>query len=534
VLPISTVRQERPEGGLDFHSVVAALRRRLPIIVLCAVVVPAAAVALTWSKDDVYTASASLLFRDPALDQKLFGSSVLESSQDPTREAATNVRLVSLDVVRRRTERRLHGHGLGGGVSVASDGNSNVVTITATSSSARRAARIANAFANEYIAFRREADRAKIRDAQQLIESELAELRTQQGTEDKVNRLEQRVSELDVLASLQTGNAELVQAATVPTAPTSQSKSRRAMLGLGLGLLLGIGLALLLDRLDRRVRDPDEVEELLDRPVLAAVPRSSALSRQSLEERPLTQSAAESFRMLRANLRYFNVDKNIRTVLITSAAPGEGKSVVAWNLAATAGGAGAKVLLIEADLRHPNLPRRPPDAYRTGLSRVLAGQVRPEDAIFGVPAEIRTDGAAGAAPTVDVLFAGPLPPNPTDLIESDSMAQLIRQAEGIYDLVVIDTPPTSVVSDAIPLVTQVSGVIVVVRIGMSSRDSVAHLRNQLQNLRAPVLGAVVNGLDTRRDRYGYGYSYTSPSLNGDPRRDAPRDSRPKMSQLFRR
>ena len=241
---------------------------------------------------------------------------------------------------------------------------------------------------------------------------------------------------------VQTGNAELVQAAEVPLTPSSPNKRRNAMMGVLVGLLLGIALAFLLDRLDRRLRDPKEVEELLNRPVLAAVPKSRALSRESLERMPLLAVDAEAFRMLRANLRYFNVDQDIRSVLITSSASGDGKSIVSWNLAATAAGAGLKALLIEADLRHPALPRRPAEARRKGLSAVLSGNLSTADATIAVPIGPPADnGASEVGPTVDVLFAGAIPPNPTDLIESDRMKELIREAERTYDLVVIALPP---------------------------------------------------------------------------------------------
>jgi Mrp family chromosome partitioning ATPase len=120
------------------------------------------------------------------------------------------------------------------------------------------------------------------------------------------------------------------------------------------------------------------------------------------------------------------------------------------------------------------------------------------------------------------MFAGPLPPNPNDLIDSDRMRNLIRLAQEQYDLVVIDTPPTSVVSDAVPLVTQVSGVLVVARIGVSTHEATTHLRDQLAHLRAPVLGVVVNGLDDRGDRYGYEYAPASMNGAGDGSRPSKR------------
>jgi receptor protein-tyrosine kinase len=208
--------------------------------------------------------------------------------------------------------------------------------------------------------------------------------------------------------------------------------------------------------------------------------------------------------MLRANLRYFNVDREIRSVLITSSTPGEGKSTVAMYLALAAASSGARVLLVEADLRRPTLNGRLGIATSQGLSEVLAGARDLRSAIDHIELESEV-----AAHTLDVLTAGPIPPNPSDLVESDKMHQIINAAEKAYDLVIIDTPPTSVVSDAIPLVRLVSGVLVVTRLGKTTKDAAHHLRQQLENLDGNVLGVVVNSA-SRRAGYGpqLGYEYT--------------------------
>src|SRR5207244_10483932 len=204
-----------------------------------------------------------------------------------------------------------------------------------------------------------------------------------------------------------------------------------------------------------------------------------------------------------------------------SPAPGDGKTTVSWNLAAAAASVGSRVLVIEADLRHPTIASRYGVATQAGLAHVLAGLTRLEDAVKTVtvgerrhaergrrharsPESTRSNGLRQQ--TMDVLTAGALPPNPSDLIESERMRQMIRQAETHYDFVVIDTPPTSIVSDAIPLVRAVSGVIVVTRLGKTTRDLAAHLHQQLVNLDAPVLGVVVNAAGGVGG-YGYGYGY---------------------------
>ena len=480
------------------------LQRRAPLVVLCLLLTPAAAFGLSASQQKQYSSSASLLFRDPEFDQKVLGSPALPPSTDPDREAATNVRLVSLDAVAGRTAARIGGlskQQVVAKLEVAAEGQSDVVSVTATDPKPEFAASLANSFAEEYIEFRRAADRSKIRDARSLIEEQLKGVPG--GAQDDATARE-LVQQLSVLGSLQTGNAEIVQRAEPSASPSSPKLTRNVAMGLLLGGVLGVGLALLLERLDRSVRDPKELETVFDRPMLAAIPESRALAHERRAGGNLAGDEREPFRMLRANLRYFDVDRDVRSVLITSAAPGDGKTTVAWNLAAAAA-EGARVLLVEADLRRPTLGEGLGLGGAPGLSTVLAGRLALPEAVQTVSVQEAIHDRPQR--TLDVLLAGPLPPNPSDLLESDRMRELLALAERAYDLVVVDTPPTSVVSDAVPLVRAVAGVIVVGRLGRTRRDSAAQLRDPLHNLDAPLLGVVVNGLRHTGTGYGYGYGY---------------------------
>jgi capsular exopolysaccharide synthesis family protein len=219
--------------------------------------------------------------------------------------------------------------------------------------------------------------------------------------------------------------------------------------------------------------------------------------------------------MLRTSLLYFNVDKNIRSLLVTSSAPKEGKTTISWNLACTAASGGARVLLLEADFRHPSLQQHVGNVADgvPGLGEIIASDLDLHRGVAQVTLESTKEGRPLA--TVDVVLAGPVPPNPADLLESQRMRNLIVEAERDYDLVVIDTPPTLVVPDAVPLVKQVSGVIVVTRLGFTMRDTARKLRAQLDRLGAPALGIVVNAVEHWRARYGYGKVYEgSASVNG--------------------
>ena len=496
----------RTDGATPQVGLVRAIRRRLPIVLLCAFLVPTAALAYSLTQQKQYSASAALLFRDPQLDQKLFGSTVFQPSTDPTREAATNVKLVSLETVSARTSRALGGKlspsEVQSKVVAASEGESDVASITATDPDPRFAAQLANTFAEQFVAFRRDADRSKIASARKLVQAQLDQLTPAQQASPQARTLRTQNEQLSILAALQTGNAELVQPANPPTSPSSPQTTRNVLFGFVLGLLLGIGLAVLLERIDRRLRSVNELGSAFGRPVLGAVPESRVIAKSDGLRR-LDPAEAEAFRMLRANLRYFNVDREIKSVLITSGTPGEGKSTVAMYLALAAASSGAQVLLVEADLRRPTLNRRLGIATSHGISEVLAGARDLRSAIDHIQLET-------ADATVDVLTAGPIPPNPSDLVESDKMRQIIKAAESAYDLVIIDTPPTSVVSDAIPLVRLVSGVLVVTRLGKTTKDSAQHLRDQLENLDANVLGVVVNSASRRAgygSQQGYEYSY---------------------------
>ena len=500
-------RQDRP----GFLTLLSSVRRRIGVVLLCMVVVPAAALALSLSEQKQYSAAASLLFRDPAFDQKLFGSTVVSSPTDPTREAATNVQLVSLQVVSARTAKALDdlrsAPQIQAEVTVSPAGQSDVVTVTATDPEPAVAANLANTFAKEFIAFRRDADRSKISSAQRLVQAQLAKMTPALRAGKQGEALKQRAEQLQILAALQTGNAELVQPATVPASPSSPRPLRNTAVGLLLGVLLGLGLAVLLERLDRRLKDPSDIADAFDRPILGGIPGSRALSTANPSLEPLSGGDAEAFRMLRANFLYFNVDHEIDSVLITSSTPGDGKSTVSMHLAFAAAAAGSRVLLIEADLRHPTLGRRLGLSSDRGLSQLLAGQIKSfGQAVHRVPVPIRRSDGAGSF-SLDALLSGPIPPNPSDLIESERMQRVLDAARERYDLVVIDTPPTSVVSDTIPLVKRVSGVIVVCRLGKTTRDSARHLRQQLDNLEANTLGVVVNGVGRQTAGYGYGYAY---------------------------
>ena len=455
-----------PGGDPNTRRILAGLLRRAPLIVGCALLAAGAALVFSLLQTKQYTADASLLFRDPGFDQRIFGSSGAPA-QDPTREAATNITLVSLDVVADRTAAalggRLTGREISNKVSVQSAGQSDVASIEATDSNPRFAATLANTFAENYIAFRRSADRRKVQQARKLVEADFAQLSpaAQQGSEGQ--SLQRQVSRLSTLEALQTGNAELVQHATEPISPSSPKTVRNTILAWMVGLVIGIALAALLERLDRRLREPKEFEETFGLPVLTEVRENRSLARSDNGIGELLLTDPGAFEMLRARLRYFNVDRDIQSLMVTSAAPGEGKTTIAWNLAASAASAGLSTGLVEGDFHQPSLARRTGARSQPGLSELLSGQSSLDDTVQQITVEDRQNGEEGGR-SLDLIVAGSHPPNPVELLESDGMAELAEKLTASHDLVVIDSPPLPMLADAIPMVKMVDGVIVVGRI----------------------------------------------------------------------
>jgi capsular exopolysaccharide synthesis family protein len=510
-----TIEQEQLEQGsrqADLERVLGVLRRRARLIGLCFVVVAVAAFGLSQLQTKQYSASASLLFRDPAFAEELFGTSTLNAAPDPAREAATNQWLVGLKVVGERTSEHLSGlspNEVSAMVSVSpAAGEADAVDVTATSSDPREARVVANSFARQFIAFRAGTERSKLIQAKRLAEQSFDNLSPDQQAGPRGEALSRGAEKLGILASLQTGNAELVQPANLPTSPSSPKPVRNGVLGAILGLLIGIGLAFLFERLNRRLRDPEEAREAFGLPVLGTVPESKAIDASNhgptSPDLPFVEN--EAFRMLRASLRYFNIDREIRSVLIASYGAEVGKSTVAWNLARVAA-TSSKVVIVETDLRNPSLARQHGLTTGPGLAELLTHQIELDKAIQTKPIATGGNNGKGAAERVlDVIVAGANPPNPAELLESQTMSEVLAQLSERYELIVVDTAPVGVVSDAFPLLREVDGAIVVARMDKTTRDHAEGLREQLERLNAPVLGIVANAIKQRRGgKYGYGY-----------------------------
>lgn len=294
--------------------------------------------------------------------------------------------------------------------------------------------------------------------------------------------------------------ATVVRPATAPSSPASPQPIRNLGLAFVLGTLLGAGLALLRDLIDTRIVGEADTRRVTEEPVIGAV----AFDKDA-GDHPIVNSLdghshrAEAFRSLRTNLRYIDADEPPRTLVMTSTIPGEGKSTTTANLAMTMAATGARVCLIEGDLRRPRLLDYLGLENAAGLTDVLVNRADLQDVM-----QPYIEG-------LDVLGCGPIPPNPSELLGSNAMSRLLGELRTSYDYVVIDSPPLLAVTDAAVLSTVADGTVVVVGAGLVKRDQLAKALQKLSQVDADVLGLVLNRLPVKGpDAYSYAYETYAP------------------------
>jgi capsular exopolysaccharide synthesis family protein len=481
--------------AFNLERALSVARHRLPLIALCVLVVAGAAFGFSKRQTKKYTASVSLNFETNSFGEQIAGltTSSPNNSTAALAQEASNVEHAKSAAAAVKTARAID-HGLTaarviGSLEVAGQGESPIVVVSSTTTSPGLSAAIVNHYAEQVVAEQQSANLRKYKAALGIVRKQIAALSPAQRVGPDGLELQNRAQSLSLLSQLKVGDVKVISEAIPPSGPSSPKTSRNTALGAFVGLILGIGLVLMLERIDRRIRTPEELEAVYRLPLLGAVPRSAALARAGSEKEGVRQAPpvaeSEQFNLIRARLRYFNINSVLRTVMVASAEAGDGKSLVARNLAEAAARSGAKTLLLETDLRQPTLVKQLSLPDGRGLADVLIGATTMQEAIKSIPLD------AGA--TLDLLSAGAvLPPNPGELLESGALEQLLGRVRSEYDLVVLDIPPLTVVSDAFVLLTKVDGIVVVGRIGGSRRNAAERLHQVLSSSGATLLGVVAN------------------------------------------
>jgi polysaccharide biosynthesis transport protein len=512
---------ERSSASTEVSEYVRPLWSRKWLILVVVALATAGTYAYSTSAQKRYASSTRLFVETSALDQALFGADVPRDDRN-TRNQAT---LLHSREVAARAARDIGYRGdpaaLLDDVAVTPETGTDFITIEATADAPQQAADLANAFAHAFEQVRSEQLRQNAIAALQVARKELSKARTEAARKE----LQARVNRLEVIESLPAGRAEQLDPATPSSVPVSPKPRRNALFAFVLSLMLGCLAAFGLDRLDRRLRRLEDVERLYGFAVLAAVPSTSKPNPMDGNELALADSLTEPFRTLRMNIGLQSLDRPLRRLLVTSAIALEGKTTVVRNLALAYRESGLRVVVVDADLRQPSVHEYFHVAKHPGLTDVLTGREELGDALQEVPVQVRGlrtlsqvhAGAQGGGESANgpgallALSSGPTPANPPALLAAERTRALLDDVASGCDVVLLDCPPMLAVSDVLPLLGVVDGVIVVARLGVTTTVAAQRLGEQLRRLPdVPVLGVVVNNVAKRyvRDR---GYGFASPA-----------------------
>ena len=517
---------------LDLRDYLNVIRARKWIIIQTVAIFAIGALVFSLLQPPVYEGQAKVLIAEKGSSVDVFGSLGLDVSSQPERGLQTQVQLMQVRPLLENTIRTLdlgvRPEDLARDVNISAVGLTNVVTVTARDGDAARAAAIANTLAGEFVSWSRdykresmEAAAAEVEARLEVAKSEVLELGrkiSEQGKSDELTAelaiatgsyttLAGKLEELRISAQLEEGSGRVVSPAVVAVDPVEPTPVRNTALGLVVGLVAGLGLAFLYEYLDNTIKSSEEAEKLLDAPVLGLIPAEKYGKDEGRRATILSHpgsAAAEAYRVLRNNLDYINFQHDIKTLLVSSAAPSEGKSTVAANLAAGLAQAGKKVVLVACDFRKPTTQQFFGITNLVGLSDVLTG-AHSLKAALQRPIE---------GTELLVLTSGKLPPNPSELLGSDKMRDLLEELKSWADWVIIDTPPLLAVADGASVARYTDGVLLVTKGGESTREAVKKAGEMLASAGGRLIGSVVWGLDVAGARSGYGYAYGKGAYGG--------------------
>lgn len=371
-------------------------------------------------------------------------------------------------------------------------------------------------------------DNLKVRSTAEIASApraETEETRLQQqvqAVQKMSDKLQEDHQKAKMAEAVEAGQVEIVDIAELPTEPIASGGARKMALGLILGLIIGVGVAVFVDGMNTSIRRRDDVERILQVPGLAVIPKffpdqpggrfaralpgrgrngsngkkSSQRAAGLVTVHDTRSSSAEAYRTLRTNLIFSQAVQTLRTIVVTSPAPSEGKTTTAANLAVSFAQQGMRVLLVDCDLRRSRIHKMFSVPREPGMTELILGH-------HDLDAVTRET----AVPGLYILPSGMLPPNPSELLGGERMRNTLATLGGAFDLIVLDTPPLLAASDAAILATLVDGVVLVVRAGVTEALAGQQAIAQLQSVGARIVGAVLNDPDSKLQSYGGYYNY---------------------------
>jgi succinoglycan biosynthesis transport protein ExoP len=499
-------------GEPDLREYLRTVWRRRRIVVLVVMAAVVAAVTASLLSHPVYESSATMVLQNQSQDPFDEGTVPV---LNPDRIVQTEIQVFDSSAVRNRVRELI---GDDPGVSVASLGQTNAFSVTARAPEADQAADIANAYAQAYTEVTREQQLASINDSADTLELKVADIKNQiaaidAGPQNPASAaardslvsnqalFQQKLDELQVSATLQTGRATTSSPATPPGSPVSPKPIRSAVLAVVVGLILGLGTAMLLEYLDDSIPSRDALEAALGGvPVLGTIPLVGGRKRRAITAATLdapSSPAAEAYRALRTSVQFLGLDREHTVVQVTSPSAGDGKTTTAVNLSVSLANAGQRVCLVSCDLRKPTVHEAFELDDSVGLTSVITGSTTLGAALQPVP----------EAPGLALLASGPLPPNPSEVLASRHMRDLIESLRAGFDFVILDCAPLLPVTDGVVLAPVADAVLIVARAGATRTHDLIRADDALRQVHVEVTGTVLNATTSDLGGYGYGYGY---------------------------
>ena len=507
---------------MELRDYVKVIRRRWLWVVAVAAVCVAAGIGFGFLQKSTYQGMAQVLLSRPSQPVTI-NQPQYQQSDITDRDMQTQMEIVQTTPVAARAIRAL-------GIrttttsfllrtTVSTGGQTNVLTITVLDSTPEKAAADANALANAYIGYSRDQMRASTQAAIDEVAASLAAARKKltslgatsssgpnalevQAAQNLYNSLSTELQQLQINQNLQTGFGSMASPAMIDPIRVSPNFTKNGLLGLSLGLLLGLIAAFVAESLDDRIASSEQAEEAFGVTPLAVIPpekNGKTRGRMLAVIDSPASPAAEAYRALRNDIDFFKSQSEMKTLLVSSAEPGEGKSSVAANLAAVLALAGWRVGLVDSDFRRPVMDTLFRVKRSPGLWDILAGVSDLDAALQGVE----------SLPNLRLLAAGRTPPDSSELLGSARMDKVVADLSEQCDWVIIDTAPLLTVADATATVRWADAVLLVARGGATRRNAARKAREQLDRVDARVLGVVLVGADDDAGRHGYGSSGNS-------------------------
>lgn len=525
MLPVETpAAYSEEEVTIDLRQYIALFLQWWWLIALATLLAGAVAFLVSRQMAPVYQASTTVLINEaPSISKTTDYTSIMTSERLAKTYSEMMVKRPVLESVIARLGLPMTFEDLKGAITVSPVRDTQLVSIQVESTNPNLAAAIANAVVVVFSDQIQDTQTSRFAASKESLQTQIADMEariaetrgllTQAKDSAEIDRLETRLSQYEAiysnltlsyeqvrLAEAQTlSNVVQVEQAVVPTSPVRPKTMQNTLLAAVVGAMLAVGGIFAYDALDDTVKNPEEVTKSLRLPILGVISHyEEADDEEVLITRAEPRSpVSESFRALRTNVQYASVDHPLRTLLVTSPAPGDGKTTIATNLAVVLAQSGRRVAVLDADLHRPR------------VHSVFRAETQPGLSALFVQPEIHLNGSL--QPTVQdglrVVAAGMIPPNPSELLGSNKMREIMAAVLEQSDMVILDTPPVLSVNDSVVLAPTVDGVLLVIRPGETKMTALKQAVEQLRYVGANLIGIVLNKANTKKGRYGYYYKH---------------------------